>query len=338
MLQAIQRLLQWVQGSTLKLFFFAGGILLVWGTVAPVGTLVWWINQSTESLGLKKDQAKPLPSQESNARQPPKNINCYVIFLPGVGDFSSDQLTPGEEMFLKRLIQQHPNCVAVSDVFPYSVANKDLGGERLLTPLWTLAAHADGWFKEANILIKIRNLWRFAISSDDRYGPIYNQGIADAMIDRMNAAHPIPTAHPRSLNVILMGTSGGVQVALGAAPYLKQWLNDPRLTVISTGGAFDGEKGFDAVDQMYHLQGKRDSVEDVSALIFPARWSWMLNSPFNRARQRGNYQAVSSGSHAHDGDQGYFGLDIAKPPKTTYVELTLRQVSQLPIWSLPQKQ
>jgi len=61
----------------------------------------------------------------------------------------------------------------------------------------------------ADVLIKIRNLWRFAISVDNRYGPIYNQGIATAIIDRMNAAYSIPLSQRQSFKIILIGTSGG---------------------------------------------------------------------------------------------------------------------------------
>jgi len=73
-----------------------------------------------------------------------------------------------------------------------------------------------GWLNVADVLIKIRNLWRFAV--DNRYGPIYNQGIATAIIDRMNAAYSIPLSQRQSFKIILIGTSGGAQVAL-AAPY-----------------------------------------------------------------------------------------------------------------------
>jgi len=99
-----------------------------------------------------------------------------------------------------------------------------LGGERLLAPLWRFANEAEGWLNVADVLIKIRNLWRFAISVDNRYGPIYNQGIT-AIIDRMNAAYSIPLSQRQPFKIILIGTSGGAQVALAAAPYLDEWLD-----------------------------------------------------------------------------------------------------------------
>ncbi|MFQ4144921.1 hypothetical protein [Chlorogloeopsis sp. ULAP02] len=333
MLKFIGLILLKLQGETLKLLILAGVILLVWGTFAPVGTLVWWLSQSAESLGLKSNQNKKLLSGDrSNTATESANIDCYIIYLSGVGDFSANQLTPGEEIFLNRLVQLHPNCVAVSDVFPYSAANESLGGQRLLAPLWRAAENADGWLANADIIIKIRNLWRFAISADDRYGEVYNLGIANAIIDRMNAAHPIPKYPKERLKVILIGTSGGVQVALGAASYLDQWLN-ARLIVVSVGGSFDGEIGFESVDHVYHLQGSRDWVEDITSIVFASRWPVTVASPFNQARQLGRYTVVNTGPHAHDGTEGYFGTALVRESQTKYVELTLKKVNQLPIWS-----
>ena len=333
MLTFIRQILRWVEGGSLKLLTLAGLILLVWGTVAPVGTLVWWLQQGAESLGLPKKQPGELPPRANvNPRAEAAGIDCYIVFLPGVGDFSADQLTDGEAVFLNRLVKTHHNCVAVGDVFPYSAANESLGGRRLLAPLWHFADNADGWLKNADVLIKIRNLWRFAIAVDDRYGPIYNQGTATAIIDRMNAAHPLPRSPQQPLKVILIGTSGGAQVALGAATYLDQWLN-ARITVLSIGGVFAGEEGFQASRSVYHLQGTRDWLEDLGPVMFPSRWPWTVTSSFNQARLRGRYEVYNSGPHTHDGSEGYFGTDIAPTTGITYVELTLQQVNRLPIWS-----
>lgn len=333
MLQLIGRILLWLRGGTVKLLLLTGIILLAWGTFSPVGTLVWWLNEGAESLGFKKNRPKSLPStSKANSVAKSARINCYIVFLPGVGDFSANELTPGEEFFLNHLEQSHPSCVVVSDVFPYSAANESLGGNRLLAPLWRYAYQADGWLGIGGILIKIRNLWRFALSADSRYGLIYNQGIATAIIDRMNAAHPIPLSSRQPVKIILIGTSGGAQVALGAAPYLKQWL-DTQIHVVSVGGVFTGTDGFNAAEHVYHLQGRRDWIDDIGTIIFPSRWLWTVASPFNQARQQGNYTVHHSGSHAHDGSEGYFGEKRVQPNGITYVELTLQQVNQLPIWS-----
>jgi hypothetical protein len=335
MLKLIQWLLLRLKGETSKLLILAGVILLAWGTLAPVGTLVWWLRQGAESLGLNtnnRTEKKNLAASSSNGVAKSAKIDCYIVFLPGVGDFSANELTPGEEFFLNRLEKLHPNCVTVRDVFPYSAANESLGGDRLLAPLWSAAEKADGWLKNADILIKIRNLWRFAISADERYGPVYNLGIASAIVDRMDAAYPIMPSRQKPLKLILIGTSGGAQVALGAVSYLEEWLN-AQMIIVSVGGCFDGNTGFEEVDHMYHLQGERDWVEDIPSITFASRWYWIVGSPFNQARQQGRYTVVSTGPHAHDGHEGYFGTASLPQSNTIYVELTLQKVNELPIWS-----
>jgi hypothetical protein len=338
MFNLILRLLRWLRGGTLKLLIIAGIILLIWGIVSPVGTLLWWANQGAQILGITKNPVKELLSTKAKIAPTGTDvakddkINCYIVFLPGVGDFSGDELTPGEEDFLDSLVQSHPNCVAVRDVFPYSAANKSLGGQRLLAPVWRFANSADGWLGITNVLIKIRNLWRFAISADPRYGTVYNQGIATAIIERMDAIHPIPRTASQPLKIVLIGTSGGVEVSLGAASYLNQWLN-AKIVIVSIGGVFDGRKGFDAIAHFYHLRGRRDWVEDIGGIVFPSRWLWNVTSAYSQARLRGHYTASFSGPHTHDGSEGYFGEELVDASGVTYVDLTVQQVNQLPIWS-----
>ncbi|MEB3215735.1 MAG: hypothetical protein VKN72_05665 [Nostocales cyanobacterium 94392] len=330
MLRLIARILRWLRGETLKLLVFAGILLIIWGIIAPVGTLSWWLSTSTQALGLDKNPTQDLIKNNLNQKNIGKK-SCYIVFLPGVGDFSANELTPGEEIFLNQLAKLHPQCAVVDDVFPYSVANKSLGGQRFLAPLWRFASEADGWLKNANVLIKIRNLWRFAISADSRYGSIYNLGIANAIAERMNAVSPLNPTSKQPLKIILMGTSGGAQVSLGAIQYLENWLN-ARLIVVSIGGSFDGETGFNQVDRVYHLRGSRDWVEDVTKIIFADRWSWMVNSPFIKAVRQGRYQVVETGSHTHDGKNGYFSTQTVDNTENTYVGLLLDKVNQLPIW------
>ena len=326
MWRLLVKLIFWLRGGSLKLLTIALLILLVWGTLSPVGTLIWWADEGVQLLGLKNNP-KVISVSPTTSISKSSQFNCYIVFLPGVGDFSANQLTSGEELFLDSLIAAHPSCIAVSDVFPYSAANESLGGKRVLAPLWNFADRAQGWLAISNVVIKIRNLWRFAISADPRYGPIYNQGIATAIIERMTAQQPIP----EKPQIILLGTSGGVQVALGAADYLKRNL-EADIVVVSLGGVFAGTNGFKVSDRVYHLHGEFDWVENIGAIVFPSRWRWSVASPFNQARLQNRYTVASSGAHAHDGAEGYFGENLHNKG-VTYVDLTLQQVNQLPIWS-----
>ncbi len=70
----------------------------------------------------------------------------------------------------------------------------------------------------------------------------------------------------------------------------------------------------------------------MTKIIFADRWSWMVNSPFIQAVRQGRYQVVETGSHTHDGVNGYFSIETVDSTQTTYVGLLLDIVNQLPIW------
>lgn len=323
------RAFQQLSGTTVKLIVLTVGFLVLWGMLAPITTIVWWLNQTSEKLGIKEEEEKPAVLQQAAVVAPASRIGCYVVFLPGVGNFSPDEITEGERYFIDELTARHSNCVAVKDVFPYSVLNKDLGHQAFLAPLWQAAKESDGF--PGQIFIQIRNLWRFAISADDRYGPVYNLGIARTIVERMNAAHPIArSAQP--INLILMSTSGGTQVALGATDHLRDWIPKARIVVVSIGGTFEGRAGFNNANHVYHLYGDRDWVTQLPFVVFPARWRWVVGSPVNQARKQGRYTVCNVGSQKHDGSQGYFGEAIAFN-HTSYLKETLEQVAQLPLWS-----
>ncbi|PIG90485.1 hypothetical protein [Gloeocapsopsis sp. IPPAS B-1203] len=325
----ISRTIYTLSGTTFRLILLMAGLLMLWGMLAPLSTIVWWLNQTAESLNLAEEE-KPDVLRKASITST-SAINCYIVFLPGVGNFSPDQITPGEKYFIYQLAQRHSQCVVVRDVFPYSVFNQDLGSQELLTPLWEASKESDGILR--NVLVQVRNLWRFAISADDRYGPIYNLSIAHTIVDRMNAAYPIAQSD-RPINLILISTSGGTQVALGATAHLNEWIN-ARLTVVSIGGTFEGRAGFNDAEHVYHLQGDRDWIADLSRVVFPARWSWTVGSPVNQARRQGRYTVCIIGSYEHSGAEGYFGNEIS-PHGIPYVKQTIEQVDQLPIWSIDQ--
>ncbi|MCU0534064.1 MAG: hypothetical protein MUD14_09225 [Hydrococcus sp. Prado102] len=324
----MDKILGWLRGG-LNLLIFAVFLLLLWGTLAPVGTLVWWLEKGGKELEEDIGELVERNDRDPRSASANKNVRCYIVFLTGVGDMSADQLASGEEKFLDLLEQDHPNCVTVREVFPYSAANQDIGGQPVFEFLWEISQEAQGWLEVTDYLLEIRNLWRMAISADNRYGEIYNRAIALTIFQQMEKQQPISYSSDEPIELILMGTSGGVQIALGATPYLKQWL-PVEITVVSFGGVFNGNEGFDAAQHVYHFRGDRDWIEPIGGIIFPSRWRWTVGSPYNRARRQDRYTSIDSGSHEHNGDEGYFGQHKAENGKT-YLELTVEQVNRLPI-------
>ncbi len=314
-------------GDTSKLLTALGLFFLAWGTIAPISTLSWWLQDG-------KGLATERPDLPDDAVAQGQGPTCYLVFLTGVGDVSNEALADGEAAFLDAMETAIPSCVVVRDVFPYSAASDNVGGQPFFRWLWEVSERLGSDDNPARMVLQARNLWRVALSADNRYGQAYNRGTAAVIVERMAAAAAINLEANPPLRLVMAGTSGGAQVALGAAPYLNQWL-PVEITVISVGGVFDGQAGFDAAEQVYHLHGDGDWVDNVGSALFPSRWRWTWGSPFNRARRSGKYQPIASGPHEHDGDSGYFGQDPVEGEESasvTYLDLTLEQVKNLPIW------
>ncbi|WP_017297971.1 hypothetical protein [Nodosilinea nodulosa] len=324
----LQTLIARSLGDTGKLLTALGLFFLAWGTIAPISTLSWWLRG-----GDRLAQQRPeLPAKDVAAGAGPP---CYLVFLAGVGNVADVDLAPGEDAFLTAMAAAEPDCVVVRKVFPYSAVNDNVGGQPVFRWLWQLSDRLDGEGDPAHTVLKIRNLWRMALSADSRYGQIYNRGAAATILERMAATQAIPLEADKPFQLVLVGTSGGVQVAMGAAPYLQEWL-PVEITVLSFGGVFDGQDGFGAVQQVYHFYGQNDWIDNLGLVLFPSRWGWTWGSPYNRARRAGKYEAIATGPHSHDGDRGYFGLDpLGGDPRqaTTYLDLTLQQVQALPLWN-----
>ncbi|MBW4459774.1 MAG: hypothetical protein KME47_05975 [Nodosilinea sp. WJT8-NPBG4] len=314
-------------GDTSKLLTALGIFFLAWGTISPISTLSWWLRDGN---GLT-EQRPSLPAGATTTEAGPQ---CYLVFLAGVGNVADVDLDPGEEAFLNQMAAAVPGCVVVRGVFPYSAVSDNVGSQPLFRWLWEFSERPGQEDSLARLIIKIRNLWRLALSADNRYGQAYNRGAAATILERMAATEAISLESEEPIQLVLAGSSGGAQVALGAAPYLKEWLS-VEITVLSFGGVFDGEEGFDTVEQVYHFHGQGDRIDNLGLILFPSRWGWTVGSPYNRALRAGKYEAIASGPHAHDGDRGYFGQDPVEGSViqgATYLDLTLKQVQALPLW------
>jgi hypothetical protein len=330
----LSKLFQGFQNGWIGLLSFTVILILLWGTFAPVGTLTWWLDGGADEF--EQRARRILENDEESGEgaadaDNPDQPFCYIVFLTGVGDFTGDELASGEEEFLDRLEQEQSDCVMVRDVFPYSAANQDIGGQDFFAYLWDLVENADGWLESTRYVLQIRNLWRLAISADGRYGKVYNRGIALSMLEKMHEQRSIPVNSDETIQLVVMGTSGGAQVGLAATPYLNEWLTAD-IYMISFGGVFDGQDGFDATHQVYHFRGEEDWVENIGGVVFPSRWLWTFRSPFNRARDEGRYTAITSGPHEHDGDRGYFGEETIEGSDQTYLDLMFEEVMDLSIW------
>lgn len=304
--------------------------------LSPLEALSWWAGWSKQELRLRM----PEPAEDSSVDTRPdetRPASSYIVYLSGILAFSNE---PGhrELALMEGIAARLPGDeVVIGDVFPYSVMNNPLNGERTLKWLWNwLKDHQAGInnpFNVYNLLILARNLFQVAVSADPRYGPINNVGVA-AEIARSLFRHGYPPGSGKP--VYLIGYSGGGQISVGAARYLHAALHAP-IYVIGLGGVFTGDPGIASVAHLYQLKGRRDFILYLGNLLFPGRWPILPHSPWNRARREGRITEIDPGPVWHFGPRDYFGRSAKLPDGTSYSDRTADLVVQAILGQLPDR-
>ncbi|MCC6458275.1 MAG: hypothetical protein IT328_25205 [Caldilineaceae bacterium] len=292
---------------------------LIWAALSPFELLGWWAGWFGEKI---YDGGVPHHEGDQLVHD---NPNGYLIFISGVGKATGETLSYREQEFLRRLGSALPDTVIISDLFPYSVNNLPLTGQPFFARLWrwALRRKLNGPVL-AGYLINVRNIWQLMISADKRYGPMYNQAIAEVMVDGLRRYGYNPDdARP----IFLMGYSGAGQLAVGPAIYLKEWLHAP-VYIITIGGVFASNPSIDAADHLYYIYGQKDSVHSWG-LLAPGRWPMTMASEWNRARRHGRVTKIDMGAMGHTGRGGYLDHKMALPDGTFYVDKTVAVISEI---------
>lgn len=168
-------------------------------------------------------------------------------------------------------------------------------------------------------MIRLRNLLQLLVSADPRYGPIYNRATATTIVHRLvEHGYPLGSGTP----VTIIGYSGGGQIALGAATYLRPTLNAP-LQLISLAGVMHDDVGLEAVDRMYHLYGERDGFSHLGAIVFRDRWTWHAQGRWSRAVTAGTLHPINLGPMTHTYAESYFDAESVLPSGKTYLDHTV---------------
>ncbi|MGB3135178.1 MAG: CAAX protease, partial [Nodosilinea sp.] len=145
------------------------------------------------------------------------------------------------------------------------------------------------------LLVNVRNVLIVGVSADRRYGPLYNQGIAQVVFNGLvKNGYRVGSGTP----VTLIGYSGGGQMSCSSAPYLKRAIGAP-IDVISLGGVISANINVLKLEHLYHLSGEKDVVEKLGPVIFPGRWKLFPLSYWNRAKRRGVTSFISLGPVGH---------------------------------------
>ena len=273
-------------------------LLLLMGLFAPLESFGWWAGWYGGNL----KQAPAVPPDRTL-----KQRTHFVVYLTGIGGSSPDVYSPREAVFLAKLREALPDAEIVDDIFPYSNANRALTGQRFFGPLWRLLENLKGRgpLGLLTFIVNVRNLWQVLVSSDDRFGPLYNHATAELVLKKL-AQHGYVGGS--GVPVTFIGYSGGGQISLGAAPFVKDALGAPT-RVISLGGVMSGERGVLVLDGLTHLYGDRDVTQRLGPLLFPQRWPLLGYSAWNRARKQGLVRRVAMGPMGHTGRNSYLDAD-----------------------------
>jgi hypothetical protein len=248
------------------------------------------------------------------------------VYLSGIGVAAGDAFSVSERLFLRRLDRAVPEADVVDDIFPYSVSNRPLTGQRTFARLWrwALRQKLEGPAL-AGSLINVRNAWQVAVASDSRYAPLYHRGSAQVILDGLRRhGYRLGSGKP----VVFVGHSGGVQVAIGAAPFIQRKLAAP-VYVVSLGGVFNADPGLDAVAHLWHLYGSKDWVHVLGTVLFPGRWGILPYSPWNRLRARGALSVRCIGPIKHTGKGGYLDHRTLLPNGKSCMEHTIDVIANL---------
>lgn len=310
---------------SLVAFIFAG--LLV-----PFEALGWWAGWYGEEVDTNihpGELARDIPADLPASR--------YVIYLDGIAQAKFEYL-PDAANFVEVLERVLPDdIVIITGLMPYSPINQPLTEDKIFAFFWRIVDYLQvsrsagiiGFLM--SLLIQLRNLIVVAISADRRYGPIYNQGTAQVMYKSLiNHGYQPDSGVP----ITLVGYSGGGQIALAAAPYLKKALNAP-IDIISISGVFSGNNNILALEHFYHFVGDKDFVEKIGVIVFPKRWKIAFLSCWNRAKRYGKVTITSLGPVGHNDAGGPLDDEKKLPDGRSYLQQTVDYVSEIIVGNSP---
>jgi predicted Abi (CAAX) family protease len=314
--------IQWydfVQNQLFALLIDFGRIigisLVLAGLLAPFEALGWWAGW----YGGKRETLSFKPTQATLGKE--NTAPHYIVYLDGIGKSSFKYSVRGGR-FLQRLQESLPSDrILIDNIIPYSVINLPLTLDRPLAKFWL-------WIERTanlEVLVLLRNMFQVAVSVDSRYGPIYNRGTAEIIIDRLltNGYQPGSGAL-----ITLIGYSGGGQISLGAVPYIKRVLAAP-IEVISLAGVISGNNEVVQVEHLYYLVGEKDRVARFTPCLFPRRWSIITWSNWNLAKSRGEISFISLGKVGHDSKNGPLDENALFPDGSNHLARTIEIILRI---------
>lgn len=292
-------------------------LLLISAVLAPLESLGWWAGWYGDKGALSNaDEPQEVDAQPE--------VDHYIVYLSGIGAITDDSIPEEEIEWLAKFEERLPDTLLITDVFPYSVTNLGLTGQRAFAGLW----HKVEQLRLKNpaaisaLLVNVRNMLQVAVSADLRYGPIYNLGVAREIIQSLlRHGYQIGSGKP----VTMLGWSGGGQISLGTAYFLRGNLKAP-IRIISVGGVMADDPGLDQIEHLFHFYGTKDPVQGLGAKLYAGRWPVFAQSRWNRAMRAGKITMTELGPMTHMGTGNYWDWKTDLPDGRSCAQTTLDAV------------
>ena len=289
--------------------------------LAPLEALDWWAGWLDDDLDTSMEEDSTL-----NETADLKSKKQYVVFLDGIAKVGSNNYKYADD-FLKLLETNLPDATILEDRMPYSVTNIGLLEGRPPSTYWRYALRRKLKRRSDPIgfTINLRNLLQVLVSADKRYGPIYNQGEAQMILDNLlEHGYQLRSKVP----ITLIGYSGGGQIAVGVAPYLKEVLDAP-IIVISIGGALSSDLGLLQLQHLYHLTGSKDNVHKLGLALCLGRWPIFAYSTWNQIKRQGKITFIPTGQMVHNGPGSYMDTKQQTSHGQSFIEYTAKLVASI---------
>ncbi|MFN9620562.1 MAG: alpha/beta hydrolase [Synechococcaceae cyanobacterium] len=309
----LRLLLPWVIAPLLLLLPIAGILSLV----SQYAFWEGWLEGLPEPASLFVDAGATAPGSRTapgtghEVRPPPRG---YVIYLDGIHQYSFDY-PPRVAAFLSELEARLAPGVQLLRGFetytllPVPLA-EDRGGAWFWRRLFALQEHHPSPLVRGltAALVQANNVIKVGISSDRRYGPIRHYELALKIAQRLAHAG----FHPRDgASLVLLGYSGGAEMAFGAADYLQRLCPVP-LRIVCFCGVFSGNHPLERVEAIGQVVGGGDRVAALGPFAYPARSPLWPISRWRRAVRAGRVQRRGIPGMAHNGPRGPFA-DANRP-------------------------
>ena len=233
---------------------------------------------------------------------------CYLVYLDGIHQLERDH-PPRVSAFLELLEQQLAaetllvRGLETYTVMPVALA-EDAGSAWFWRRLFALQEqHPNGLVQLlAAVLVQANNVIKVGISSDRRYGPILNYELALKISLRLAELGFRPGGGSR---IVLTGYSGGAEMAMGVADYLRRITQAP-VSIISFCGVFSGNQVLDQLSAITTIVGSKDPVAAFGRIAYPGRSPLLPLSNWNKALSAGRIQRDCIDGMNHNGNSGPF--------------------------------